>query len=179
MRQMCGYFLKFVLELCGFPKRARLLTYFNFYTLKSKRENFKIMRNYAENARLCGNMRKITKCAENNKLLKTVNCAIPHPSHLIGASEYCYQKRDFKIITWGSPNSSPSISGHVFEGSGRSSEFRNIWPSKYFRVQTIQKDKFLVSGSSKCNDSDTCSASQQEKLQLPVILPSKSMGRGK
>ena len=44
------------------------------------------MRNYAENARLCGNMRKITKCAENNKLLKTVNCAIPHPSHLIGAS---------------------------------------------------------------------------------------------
>ena len=44
------------------------------------------MRNYAENARLCGNMRKITKCAENNKLLKMVNCAIPHPSHLIGAS---------------------------------------------------------------------------------------------
>ena len=44
------------------------------------------MRNYAENARLCGNMRKITKCAENNKLLKAVNCAIPHPSHLIGAS---------------------------------------------------------------------------------------------
>ena len=45
------------------------------------------MRNYVENARLCGNMRKITKCAENNKLLKTVNCAIPHPSHLMGASD--------------------------------------------------------------------------------------------
>ena len=45
------------------------------------------MRNYTENARLCGNMQKITKCAENNNLCgnvrKTVNCAIPH---LIGAS---------------------------------------------------------------------------------------------
>ena len=51
------------------------------------------MRNYAENARLCGNMQKITKCAENNKLCgnvrKTVNCAIPHPSHLICASGRC------------------------------------------------------------------------------------------
>ena len=46
------------------PKRARLFTYFGFYTRKSNRENFKIMRNYAENARLCGNMQKITKCAD-------------------------------------------------------------------------------------------------------------------
>ena len=34
----CNYaaiFSKFVLELCGFPKRARLLTYFSFYIRKS------------------------------------------------------------------------------------------------------------------------------------------------
>ena len=55
------------------------------------------MRNYVENARLCGNMRKITKCAENNKLLKTVNCAIPHPSHLMGASVTCQFQMQFLI----------------------------------------------------------------------------------
>ena len=45
------------------------------------------MLDYAE---ICGKLQNVRKCVENNKLCgnvrKTVNCAIPHPSHLIGAS---------------------------------------------------------------------------------------------
>ena len=46
------------------------------------------MLDYAE---ICRKLQNVRKCAENNKLCgnvrRTVNCAIPHPSHLIGASE--------------------------------------------------------------------------------------------
>ena len=46
------------------------------------------MLDYAE---ICRKLLNVRICAENNKLCgnvrKTVNCAIPHPSHLIGASE--------------------------------------------------------------------------------------------
>ena len=72
------------------PKRARLLTYFGFYTLNAKISKLcKITRKmiYAE---ICRKLQNVRKCAENNKLCgnvrKTVNCAIPHPSHLICAS---------------------------------------------------------------------------------------------
>ena len=45
------------------------------------------MLDYAE---ICRKLQNVRKCAENNKLCgnvrRTVNCAIPHPSHLIGAS---------------------------------------------------------------------------------------------
>ena len=45
------------------------------------------MLDYAE---ICKKLQNVRICAENNKLCgnvrKTVNCAIPHPSHLIGAS---------------------------------------------------------------------------------------------
>ena len=45
------------------------------------------MLDYAE---ICRKLLNVRICAENNKLCgnvrKTVNCAIPHPSHLIGAS---------------------------------------------------------------------------------------------
>ena len=45
------------------------------------------MLDYAE---ICIKLQNVRICAENNKLCgnvrKTVNCAIPHPSHLIGAS---------------------------------------------------------------------------------------------
>ena len=55
------------------------------------------MLDYAE---ICRKLQNVRICAENNKLCgnvrKTVNCAIPHPSHLIGAS---VERVSFKKLT--------------------------------------------------------------------------------
>ena len=49
-----------------------------------------ITRKMLDYAEICRKLQNVRKCAENNKLCgnvrRTVNCAIPHLSHLIGAS---------------------------------------------------------------------------------------------
>ena len=63
------------------------------------------MLDYAE---ICRKLQNVRKCAENNKLCgnvrKTVNCAIPHPSHLICASDLFMLIQKYRsesdLVTW-------------------------------------------------------------------------------
>ena len=57
------------------------------------------MLDYAE---ICRKLQNVRICAENNKLYgnvrKTVDCAIPHPSHLIGASGHNYKMMMVMVV---------------------------------------------------------------------------------
>ena len=101
------------------------------------------MLDYAE---ICRKLQNVRKCAENNKLCgnvrKTVNCAIPHPSHLICASGH----------TWGTIEGYLTHLGHHWGTVGAQLtqkvtwgilgvQLRQNWPESHLRWKFQAKSK--------------------------------------